>query len=249
MESTQPTPQERSTAASVLEELIPQTQWSVYEPILREATAQGLCFAVGGGIAFSLYAGHRRNTKDLDLFVPASHHASFLQLMSRSGFHEYTELPYDRTWSYRGIRDGYILDVIWRMLNNRAPLDDAWMTRGWEIETRGVALRLLPVEELIWTKLYIVHRDRCDWPDILVLLGARGARLDWRHLLLRVGEDAPLLGSVLALFRWMCPGQAASLPTWVWSEVGLTMEESTGALPSVDRRRTELLAKGNWYPM
>jgi hypothetical protein len=249
IKSHPPSLEERTTAESVLEELIPEAQWAAYEPVLEQANAKGLSFAVGGGIAFSLYAGHRRNTKDLDLFVLASQHEPILQLMHNSGFEEYTEFPYDRSWSYRGVRNGFILDILWRMLNDRAPIDESWMTRGWEVETRGVPLRLLPVEELIWTKLYIVHRDRCDWPDILVLLGARGEHLDWKHLLWRVGDDAPLLGSVLSLFRWMCPGKAAGLPSWVWNEVGLAAREPNCGLPEVDRERIALIQKGNWYPL
>ena len=29
---------------------------------------------------------------------------------------------------------------------------------------------MLPPEELIWAKLYVLQRDRSDWPDILNLL-------------------------------------------------------------------------------
>lgn len=241
-----PTAGERRQAEEVLTELVPDEQWNIYAPVLREARDRGLRFAVGGGLAFSLYSGHRRNTKDMDIFILPPDHQEYLELMARCGFSEYTAVPYDRTWSYRGQKEGYIMDLLWRMLNDRAPFDEEWVRRGWDLQIRGLPLRLLPVEELIWTKLYILHRERCDWPDILILLHVRGPQMDWEHLLGRLGEDAPVLGGLVHLFRWMCPGRAAQLPDWIWERLGLTAEAVDG--PPVDRRRVALINSHDWFP-
>lgn len=241
-----PTECELRQAEAALADLVPEAQWEVYAPVLRQARDRGLRFAVGGGLAFSVYAGHRRNTKDLDVFILPPDHEAFLDLMTQARFEEYTVVPYDPTWSYRGHRQGYIMDLLWRMLNDRAPFDEEWFHRGWDLQIRGLPLRLLPPEELIWTKLYILHRERCDWPDILILLHARGAQLDWEHLLGRLGEDAPVLGGLVHLFRWMCPGRAARLPAWIWERLGLTAEPAEG--PEVDRRRVALINSSDWFP-
>ncbi len=233
-------------AAAVLEALVPEEQWAVYAPVLERARRLGLRFAIGGGLAYSLYADRRRNTKDLDVFILAEDHHPFLDLMAEEGFAEYTELPYDRSWSYRGRKQGYILDVLWRMLNNRATLDPDWMRRGWDLTVRGIPLRLIPVEELIWTKIYILYRQRCDWPDILSILHARGPRLDWEHLLTRLGEDGPLLTGVLALFRWVCPGRAAQLPDWLWKRLGLSVPPPDG--PDIQPDRVATIRGGDWFP-
>ncbi|MBE0597103.1 MAG: nucleotidyltransferase family protein [Desulfuromonadales bacterium] len=240
------TPGELRRAESVLESLVPEEQWAVYATVLRQALDLGLRFAVGGGLAYSLYSECQRNTKDLDVFILPDDHQPFLDLMALNGFTEYTAVPYDPTWSYRGHRQDYILDVLWRMLNNRAVFDDAWVSRGWQLNIRGVPVKLIPPEELIWSKLYIIYRERCDWPDILSILHARGAQLDWEHLLARTGDDAPLLGSVLTLFRWLCPGRAATFPHWIWKRLGLSETAPVG--PDVDRSRADLIHGGSWFP-
>jgi hypothetical protein len=236
----------RQRAEAIFAELVTYEQWMVFEPLLTEAKERGLGFALGGGVAYSIYTGHCRNTKDMDFFLLPGDSEAFLELMARHGFTEYTEFPYDRAWSYRGRKGDYILDVLWGLLNEGRALDGLWISRGMELNCRGTALKLIPVEELIWSKLYIVYRDRCDWPDLLLLLYARGRQLDWKHLLGRLGENAPMLGGVLALFRWMCPGRAADLPAWVWPAVGLKPGFGPKA-PEVDLRRAELLRGGDWF--
>jgi hypothetical protein len=238
---------ERQDAEAILLDLISEEQWQTYAPVLQTAIDQGLDFAIGGGIAFSVYSGHRRNTKDLDLFMLPEAHRPFLQIMASSGFCEYLAVPYDRTWSYRGESGGYIMDVLWGMLNGRGPFDREWVERGLPVTIHGMNLRLLPPEELIWAKLYIMHRDRCDWSDILAILLARGDQLDWAHLLSRLGQDAAVLGSILHLFRWLCPGGAAQLPSWLWQQVGLAAEQ-VGDAPQVDAARLALLQGENWFP-
>lgn len=238
---------ERQEAEAILLELVSEEQWWAYAPVLRTATEQGLRFAIGGGIAFSVYSGQRRNTKDLDLFLLPEQHRSFMEIMAGNGFCEYLEVPYDPTWSFRGECQGFIMDVLWGMLNDRAPMDDAWVERGLPVTVHGMELRLLPPEELIWSKVYILHRDRCDWPDILAILLARGAQLDWPHLLARLGEDAAVLGSILQLFRWLCPGGAARLPSWLWHQVGLAAQQEEDG-PPVDAARLALFEGANWFP-
>jgi hypothetical protein len=241
-----PTPGELRQAEAAMADLVPDAQWQVYASVLQQARDRGLRFAVGGGLAFSLYSGHPRNTKDMDIFIVPGDHQEFIDLMHRAGYEEYRAVPYDPTWSYRGHQDGYIMDVLWRMLNDRAPVDEQWIQRGWDLQIRGVPLRLISVEELMWAKLYILHRERCDWPDILVLLYARGPQMDWGHLLGRLGDDAPVFGGLLHLFRWMCPGRAARLPSWIWGRLGLTDEPLGG--PEVDYRRVALLNSSEWFP-
>ncbi|UFS71722.1 nucleotidyltransferase [Geomonas sp. RF6] len=202
-------------------DLIPPEQWTVYSEFLTEIMERRIPFAVGGGLAISAYTGCVRNTKDMDIFVLEKDSEEVVDITRRLRFDEFTEVPYDRTWSYRSSRDGYIMDFLWKMLNERAPVTEDWLTRGWELQVRGVPLRLLPVEELIWSKLYILRIDRADWPDILSLLYARGVELDWEHMLSNLGDDAMVLGGVVNLLRWLCPGLACRFPESIWAPMGL----------------------------
>lgn len=229
-----------------LSELIPEQEWRLHRAVLEAAAARGLPFALGGGLAFSAYSGRWRNTKDMDLFLLPTDREAMIAAVTGGGFDDYYEQePYDRSWIYRGFRDGVIVDVIWQMANHRAPVDEAWLTRGQEVEVRGFCLKLVPPEEMLFSKLYVVQRTRCDWPDLLNVLSARGPEMDWEHLLRRVGEDAPLLGALVHLFRWMCPERARDLPPWIWRRMGLYEPES--GQDGDDRHRVALLDSRDWF--
>src|SRR5260370_18242820 len=105
------------------------------------------------------------------------------------------------------------------MANYKNDVDDRWLTAGPEVTMRGEIFRLVPPEEMIWAKLYVMQKDRTDWPDVLNILYAQRKTLNWRHLLERLGEDAPLLYGLLTIFRWLCPNLATELPAWLWREL------------------------------
>jgi hypothetical protein len=219
-------------------DLIPPEQWSVYAGFISELAGRGIPFAVGGGLAVSAYSGCVRNTKDMDLFILGKDSRAVIELTRRLGFEEFTEVPYDPTWSYRSCRDGYIIDFLWKMLNDKAFVDEAWVSLGWDLQVGGVPLKLLPVEELIMAKLYILRIDRADWPDILSLLYARGPELDWERLLSKLGEDRLVLGGVMNLLRWFCPGRTCRFPEFIWAPMGLLPPSSCE--PEIDHDRVAL---------
>ena len=229
-------------------DLIPENEWAVYDAALRGARERNIPFALGGAFAVAFYTGCWRDTKDLDLYVPPDHKDRMIQLVADLGMTDYYEIaPYDRWWIYRSTRDEIIVDIIWAMANHRQQIDDLWMS-GPQIGFRGHQVRVLPAEALLWDKLYIVQRERCDWPDIMNLLYAAGAALDWERLLARIGDDAPLLGGVLSVFRWLAPEHAQQFPCWLWERVGL--EPGRAASPGVgdyDPRRVKLLDRRPWF--
>lgn len=226
-------------AAQILTDLIPPEQWTVYADFIKAASERGVPFVVGGGLAVSALAAYVRNTKDMDLFVLEKDSRELIEISKELGFEEYTEVTYDPTWSYRCSRDGYIIDFLWRMLNGKASVNETWVTKGWDLTVRGVPFKLIPVEELVLAKLYILRRDRSDWPDILSLLYAHGAGLDWERLFTALGEDRQVLGSVVSLLSWLCPGRSSRFPESIWAPLGLLAPTSTE--PEVDLERAALL--------
>jgi hypothetical protein len=84
----------------------------------------------------------------------------------------------------------------------------------------------MPVEEFAWCKLYILQRDRCDWTDIFNILAVNGDRIDWAHLIDRVGPDLPLLRGLLSVYGWVHPERAARLPGELWPQFGLPALET-----------------------
>lgn len=202
--------------------MVPADQWECYRPVLHQAREAEVMYALGGAFALAAYTGELRNTKDLDLYiVPESRH-EMIAAIERAGFRDlYDRAPYDRAWIYRSARDDVVVDAIWAMANLRALVDDSWLCAGRELVIHGDRVRVVAAEELLWTKLYVLQRTRCDWTDVLNLLDATGAELDWDRLLARLGDDAPLLAGVLSVFAWLSPRQAERVPAEVWERLGL----------------------------
>jgi hypothetical protein len=211
--------------------------------VLRQTRERGIPFAIGGGLAVALYVPQRQSTKDIDIYVKPSDREEMIEIVTGCGLKDYYEkLPYDRHWIYRSYKGESIVDVMWGMPNRRAVVDDEWLARGPEIEVHGERVRALPPEELIWAKLYVLQRDRSDWPDILNIVYATGPSLDWDHLIRRVGADAPLLEAILTIFAWLCPDRAARIPAAVRRKL---KEAARG--PGVGIPRDSLLDTRPWF--
>src|SRR4051812_35591609 len=55
-------------AASWAEQL-PDSEWSVYQRVIREVRAAGIDFAFGGAFPTATFTGQLRNTKDFDFYI------------------------------------------------------------------------------------------------------------------------------------------------------------------------------------
>lgn len=209
-----------------LTELMPDREWNLHRRIIDAANEREMPFALGGGLAFSTYSERWRNTKDLDLFIRPRDREAFIAITREAGFVDYfDQMEYDRSWIYRAAREDVIVDLIWTMPNHRMVVDDVWVHGGRLVDVRGICLRLLPAEELIWSKLYVLQRDRCDWPDLMNILYSIGPDLDWSRLLDRLGPDLPLLSALVSVFGWVCPERARDLPGWLWVRLGVARPE------------------------
>ena len=231
-------------SASWLERFPPE-QWLIYKAAMALARSRGLRFAVGGGFATMVYTGHWRETKDIDFFIVERDKEEMIRILTECGLEDYyDQQAYERHWIYRSHKGENIVDVIWAMANRRAAVDEQWLD-GPEVELDGERFQLVPAEETLWSKLYVLQRDRCDWPDGLSLIYAVGTDLDWRRLLERLKDDAALLSALLSVFRWVCPDRARELPGWLWSELGTSQ---TLPDPQVDRdgNRASLLDSRPW---
>jgi hypothetical protein len=229
------------------EALIPENQRSRYSCVLEHARKEGVLFALGGGLALSVYTGHLRNTKDLDLYILPKDRERLTAILDQCGLTDYFDkAPYDREWIYRAHEDDVIVDAIWSMANKRAEVDEQWLTTGKIIRMFGEEFRVIPPEELIWSKLYVLQRDRCDWPDILNLIWAMGPELNWRHLMDRVAEDVPLINGVLSVFSWICPERRHAIPQWVWQALHSSLQDQD-AQHGGQPQRCDLLDSRPWF--
>ena len=225
---------------------IPVETWRVYRPVVRALTGRNLPFAIAGGHALAAYTRRLRASKDLDLAVMPDDRESVIEVLLSYGFEDYYSYrAYDRKWIFRACREKAILDIIWAMPNQRAKVDAHWVYDGPLVRLQTALVRLIPPEELLWAKLYVLQYDRSDWPDLLNLIYAAGERLNWRHLLHRLGQDAALLSSLLVIFAWLRPERARLLPKWLWTELHLPRP---GAWAIPDVKRESLLDTRDWFP-
>lgn len=199
-------------------ELIPRDQWSVFLPVIQRTGDRGIRVAFGGAFAVATYTGKWRDTKDMDLYILPQDREEMKAALDEAGLEDYFPVKdYDRSWIYRAHTGDVIVDTIWAMANHRTDVDQGWLVRGPVVEFGTELVPVIPPEELIWSKLYVMQKDRCDWPDVLNLIYATGPALDWKHLLGRLGEDTLLLDGILSVFRWIAPERAEELPSWLWN--------------------------------
>jgi hypothetical protein len=217
--------------------------WATYRAAIQALREAGIRFLLGGGFALATYIGRWRNTKDIDFYIMHEDRDRAVAALAKAGFEDlFPRLPYDRKWIYRSTRDGLIVDIIWAMANQRAQTDELWFERARPATVRGEALAVVPMEEFLWCKLYIMQRDHCDWTDVFNLIYVVGPQLNWGHLLARLEEDWPLLKGVLMVYGWLCPRQARKLPQSLVKKLGLPKPQAREK-----RNHIRLLDTRGWF--
>ena len=181
--------------------------------VLREAAVP---FLVGGAYALERYTGIARDTKDLDVFVRPRDCQRALRAMEAAGFPSELTFPH---WLGKAFSGEAVLDIIFSSGNGCARVDEAWFRHSVAAEVLGVPVLLCPVEEMIWSKAFIMERERYDGADVAHLLRAQGPQLDWRRLLGRFDRHWRVLLSHLVLFGFIYPGEGAAVPQWVMQEL------------------------------
>jgi len=223
-----------------------EAEWTIYRRAIQAVRNANIPFLLGGGFALATFTGRWRDTKDIDFYVMPQARAAAVSALRRAGFKDYYKRrPYDRRWIYRSVRSDVIVDIIWSMANRRARVDKLWFDRAQPVLVRGEELRVVPMEEFIWCKLYILQRDHCDWTDIFNLLCSSGPQVNWKHLIERLKQDTPLLIAALHVYTWLCPGCAAQLPKNLWQRLG--MRRPPGEDPRVLLRRVRYLDSRAWF--
>lgn len=178
-------------------------------------------FLVGGYYALHYYTGVQRDTKDLDLMVRASDIAGVLNLCRSAGYG--VQLTYSH-WLAKIERNAYFVDVIFNSGNGICIVDDDWFARSQTSLILDMPVKIVPIEEMIWQKAYIMERERFDGADIAHLLLISADRVDWEHLVARFGPDWRVLLSHLVLFGFIYPSKRDAIPTKVMDELVQLLE-------------------------
>jgi len=187
-----------------------------YTGALDVLIGSGIPFLVGGAYALACYTGIARDTKDLDVFVHPRQAERVLEVFAAAGYR--TELTFPH-WLGKVHSGDEVVDVIYSSGNGFAEVDDAWFAHAVPGAVLGRPVRLSPAEEMIWSKAFIMERERYDGADIAHVLRARGRDLDWTRLVRRFGAHWRVLLGHLVLFGFVYPGERDCIPTSVIREL------------------------------
>jgi putative nucleotidyltransferase-like protein len=166
-------------------------------------------FLVGGAYALAQQTGIVRHTKDFDIFTRPQDCARVLAVFSAAGYR--TEVA-DPCWLAKAYSGEDFIDVIFSSGNAVAGVDDAWFEHAIDAHVFGLPVQLCPAEETIWSKAFVMERERFDGADVAHLLRAYGERLDWQRVLARFGAHWRVLLSHLILFGFIYPAEQAAIP-------------------------------------
>ncbi|WP_394822819.1 hypothetical protein [Pendulispora albinea] len=186
-----------------------------YARCLESLSHANVAFLAGGSYALMQYCHLVRETKDLDLFVRESDLETVLAVLRKSGC--WTELPFPH-WLAKAHAGEDFVDIIFNSGNGLTAVDDDWFTYATRTTLFGVQVALCPIEETIWSKSFVMERERFDGADIAHLIMAQGHRIDWQRLLRRFGSRWPVLLGHLVLYGFIYPDEP-TIPAWVMEEL------------------------------
>jgi hypothetical protein len=195
--------------------LTPKTV-AFYQAAMRALRDGGARFLVGGAYGFGPYTGIERHTKDLDLFVHPTEIGQALDILSAAGYRCELTFPH---WLGKAWNDDDFVDLIFSSGSGLAVVDDEWFAQSVPARVFDMDVRLIPAEEMIWSKAFVMERERYDGNDVVHLLRARAAELDWRRLIDRFGQHWRVLLVHIVLFGFVYPGERDRVPAEVMAEL------------------------------
>ena len=227
--------------------LDPQT-FAFYTRSMRALNDAEVPYLVGGAYAFERYTSIARHTKDFDIFVRPGDLDDAFAILAGAGCETEITFPH---WLGKAKCDGELVDIIFSSGNGIATVDDAWFEYAVDDCVLGVPAKLIPAEEMIWSKGFIMERERYDGADIAHVLHARADVLDWRRLLLRFGRHWRVLMSHLVLFGFIYPSERSRIPAWVMTELTRRLQRETASVPVSDSApvcRGPILSRAQYLP-
>lgn len=187
-----------------------------YRHVLQALAGSGVPVLVGGAYALAIYTGIERRTKDFDVFLRRADYDRAARILAAAGYTMELKFPH---WLGKAHAGSSCVDLIFNSGNGLTRVDDGWFERAIDADVLGVPAKIVPVEEMIWSKSFIMERERYDGADVAHLLRAQASTLDWSLLLDRIGPHWRILLSHLVLFGFIYPAERTRVPAWVMHEL------------------------------
>lgn len=191
-------------------------QEQLFREVLTLLNQSGVPYVVSGAFALREHTGICRNTKDLDIFLPAERVEEAMRFLREEGFE--CEVA-DPVWLAKAHRGDFFVDLITGMSTGTITVDQSWVDRGSRSELFGVPVKVLGPEELIASKLFVTRRERFDGADIAHVIYGTHGKLDWERLYELVGEHWHILFWALVLYQYAYPAQTDYVPQRVWNDL------------------------------
>jgi hypothetical protein len=203
-----------------------------YQSAIRYLQAAAVPFLVGGAYSFARHTGLERHTKDFDIFVRPADCERVLQTLAGAGYSVELTFPH---WLGKAFSGDNCIDVIYSSGNGIARVDDDWFTHAVEGRVFDTPVLLCPVEETIWSKSFIMERERFDGADIAHLIRGSGRNIHWQRLLDRFGPHWRVLLTHLVMFGFIYPGERDTIPVWVLHQLMNQLHGEATTAPSRER--------------
>ena len=204
----------------------------VYVDVMETLTAARIPFLVGGGVALASYTGMARAIKDLDLFVLSENVSRIMEVCSDAGYQTKVRFAH---WLGKVSKGDVFVDIIFGSGNGLCVVDEAWFQYAVPGKVFNRPVKLCPPEETIWSKAFIMERNRFDGADIAHILNAKGKDLDWTRLLRRFQSHWRVLFSHLILCGYIFPGDRSKIPDWLMKEFIRRIEVEMNPASSAER--------------
>jgi hypothetical protein len=202
----------RNYSSSVCDDDTPPLYREALDALRREQVP----FLVGGAYALARYTGIERFTKDLDIFLMERDCARALDVLATLGCR--TERTFHH-WLAKGLREDGLIDVIYGSGNGVAVVDEGWFTHAQDDRVCDVDVQICPPEELVWSKAFVLERERYDGADVLHVMRGLGPELSWTRLIARFGDRWRVLLSHVVLYGFVYPSERHRIPRWVHEEL------------------------------
>jgi hypothetical protein len=116
-----------------------------------------------------------------------------------------------------------------------ARVDQRWFDHAVQDTVLDTPVLLCPVEETIWSKAFVMERERFDGADIAHLIRGSGRAMDWQRVIERFGAHWRVLLSHLVMFGFIYPGERDIVPAWVMNKLTDWLRKETTGEPAADR--------------
>jgi hypothetical protein len=190
--------------------------YGFYRQVMESLMKVQIPFLVGGAQMLERYTGISRDVKDVDLYIRRKDLSPALEALSIAGYR--TKICYPH-WLAKAYENGLFVDVIFGSGNGVCEINDAWFDHSLQGEIFGVPIRFCPPEEMIWSKAFVMERERYDGADIAHLLRSCGEHMDWRRLLGQFEPHWRVLFTHLILFGFIYPGERSLIPGWLMNDL------------------------------